>query len=84
MSALWGYILGNLIWYVYEKHINGENFLIELGRCVYADICDLSSDKGKTEEDFKEEDLDLWGKVTSHSAVQDRIKTPKERMEQND
>ena len=34
MSGLWGYILGNLIWYVYEKHINGENFLIELGQFV--------------------------------------------------
>ena len=34
MSALWGYILGNLAWYAYEKHLNGENFLIELGQFV--------------------------------------------------
>ena len=34
MGALWGYILGNLIWYAYEMYLDGKNFLVELGRFV--------------------------------------------------
>ncbi len=34
ISMMWGYILGNLIWYIYEFHLDGKNFLTELGKSV--------------------------------------------------